>query len=197
MPVGIIMVQTNLIYGEYAVAEKYIRLLEKSWTYREWAKQQRKFLYNDAEVENDPLLGSKRSLLLSPEDTTQQKVAGEQLETAMQLPILANSAQARTAFEYLMGAYLLKKDMASFQYLIDRYWGTPLLPDSPVAYQEALLVAHEKNPEGLDKYALNKDVLNRYADFRKQVLANRNNRGLAGLLYRSFGDTYWYYVVFK
>ena len=191
------LVQTNLIYGEYAVAEKYIRLLEKSWTYREWAKQQRKFLYNDAEVENDPLLGSKRSLLLSPEDTTQQKVAGEQLETAMQLPILANSAQARTAFEYLMGAYLLKKDMASFQYLIDRYWGTPLLPDLPVAYQEALIVAHEKNPEGLDKYALNKDVLSRYADFRKQVLANRNNRGLAGLLYRSFGDTYWYYVVFK
>ena len=135
--------------------------------------------------------------MLSPEDTTQQKVAGEQLETAMQLPILANSAQARTAFEYLMGAYLLKKDMASFQYLIDRYWGTPLLPDLPVAYQEALLVAHEKNPEGLDKYALNKDVLSRYADFRKQVLANRNNRGLAGLLYRSFGDTYWYYVVFK
>lgn len=191
------LVQTNLIYGEYAVAEKYIRLLEKSWTYREWAKQQRKFLYNDAEVENDPLLGSKRSLLLSPEDTTQQKVAGEQLETAMQLPILANSAQARTAFEYLMGAYLLKKDMASFQYLIDRYWGTPLLPDLPVSYQEALIVAHEKNPEGLDKYALNKDVLSRYADFRKQVLANRNNRGLAGLLYRSFGDTYWYYVVFK
>ena len=191
------LVQTNLIYGEYAVAEKYIRLLEKSWTYRDWAKQQRKFLYKDAEVENDPLLGSKRSLLLSPEDTTQQKVAGEQLEPAMQLPILANSAKARTAFEYLMGAYLLKKDMASFQYMIDRYLGTLLLPDLPVAYQEALIVAHEKNPEGLNKYPLSKEVMNRYADFRKQILSNRNNRGLAGLLYRSFGDTYWYYVVFK
>ncbi len=191
------LVQTNLIYGEYAVAEKYIRLLEKSWTYRDWAKQQWKYLYKDAEVENDPVLGVKRSLLLSPEDTTQQKVGGEQLEPSMQLPVLANSAKARTAFEYLMGAYLLKKDIASFQYMIDRYLGTPLLPDLPVTYQEALIVAHEKNPEELNKYTLSKEVMNRYADFRKQILSNRNNRGLAGLLYRSFGDTYWYYVVFK
>ncbi len=191
------LVQTNLIYGEYAVAEKYIRLLEKSWTYRAWAKQQRKYLYNDTEVENDPALGVKRSLLLSPEDTTQQMDAGEQVESAMLLPVLANPAKARTAFEYLMGAYLLKKDMASFQYMIDRYLGTPLLPDLPVTYQEALIVAHEENPERLDKYSLSKDVMDRYADFRKQILSNRDNRGLAGLLHRSFGDTYWYYVVFK
>lgn len=191
------LVQTNLIYGEYAVAEKYIRLLEKSWTYRKWAGEQRKFLYNDEAVVNDRVLGSKRQLLLSAADTTQQKVAGEQIEPSMALPVLANPEKAVTAFQYLMGAYLLQKDLASFQYMIDHYSGTPLLPKLPVPYQEALIVAHEKNPEGLNKYKLDQEVISRYQDFRKQVLANRNNRGLAGLLYRSFGDTYWYYVIFK
>ena len=115
----------------------------------------------------------------------------------MALPVLANPEKAVTAFQYLMGAYLLQKDLASFQYMIDHYSGTPLLPELPVPYQEALIVAHEKNPEGLNKYKLDQEVISRYQDFRKQVLSNRNNRGLAGLLYRSFGDTYWYYVIFK
>ena len=54
------LVQTNLIFGTYPIAEKYIRLLEQMPVYRDWAKQHRAFLYNDAAVEADPLLGLKR-----------------------------------------------------------------------------------------------------------------------------------------
>lgn len=38
------LVQTNLIYGAYPVAEKYIRILENTFYYKDWAKSQRKFL---------------------------------------------------------------------------------------------------------------------------------------------------------
>lgn len=54
------LVQTNLIYGAYPVAEKYIRILEQTFGYRDWARTQKKFLFNDERVEKDPLLGRKR-----------------------------------------------------------------------------------------------------------------------------------------
>ncbi|MDH6356765.1 DUF6057 family protein [Parabacteroides sp. PF5-9] len=62
------LIQTNLIYGEYLVAEKYIRLLEQTFGYRDWAKEHRRFLNNDTAVEADPLFGSKRKML--PAKTT-------------------------------------------------------------------------------------------------------------------------------
>ena len=57
------LVQTNLIYGTYPVAEKYISILEKTYAYRDWAQSQRKYLYNDEVVESDPILGTRRRML--------------------------------------------------------------------------------------------------------------------------------------
>lgn len=56
------LVQTNLIYGTYPIAEKYISILEKTYAYHDWAKRHRGFLYNDKAIEADPVLGPKRKL---------------------------------------------------------------------------------------------------------------------------------------
>lgn len=191
------LVQTNLIFGEYAVAEKYIHLLEKSWFYKEWAQKHRKFLYNDQLVQEDEVLGAKRMLLPAYNDSSELKIAGEDLEAAMMLPLLAHPDQARTAFEYLAGYYLLKKDLPNFHRMIDQHIGTPLLPKLPAAYQEALIVVYESQPEALEKYHLDQQILNKYADFRKTVLNNKRNPNLERLLFRSYGQTYWYYMLFK
>ncbi|MBO6222147.1 MAG: hypothetical protein J6N46_09430, partial [Bacteroidales bacterium] len=52
--------QVELMRGSYEVADKYLSLLEKAPHYRGWAKEQRKFLYDDAAIEADPLLGNGR-----------------------------------------------------------------------------------------------------------------------------------------
>ncbi len=57
------LVQTNLIFGAYPVAEKYIRLLENGFGYRGWAQKHRTFLSNDAAIETDEILGKKRRTL--------------------------------------------------------------------------------------------------------------------------------------
>ena len=95
------LIQTNLIFGEYNIAEKYILLLEKTWFYRDWANKQRKYLNNDKLIEQDPLLGRKRELLPAPNDTNQLIVANEELEPSMMLLILVSPSHAHTAFEYL------------------------------------------------------------------------------------------------
>ena len=60
------LVQTNLIFGNYAVAQKYIRILEKTFAYSDWARSQRRFLNNDRAVDADLLLGRLRRNLSSP-----------------------------------------------------------------------------------------------------------------------------------
>lgn len=55
-----ILALTNIIQGNYALAEKYLNHLDHTLFYSEWAKQQRHFLYNDKAVENDPELGPRR-----------------------------------------------------------------------------------------------------------------------------------------
>lgn len=55
-----LLVKTNIILGEYAVAEKYISHLENTLFYRSWAKEQREYLYNDAKVEASAEYGPRR-----------------------------------------------------------------------------------------------------------------------------------------
>ncbi len=54
------LVLTNIVYGEYAVADKYLRWLEQTLFYRDWARQYRRYLWDDAAVCADPVLGPKR-----------------------------------------------------------------------------------------------------------------------------------------
>lgn len=51
------LVQTNLIFGHYAVAEKYLDIIEKAAFYKEWARKYRTFLYDDEAVLADAELG--------------------------------------------------------------------------------------------------------------------------------------------
>lgn len=190
------LIQTNLIFGEYIVAEKYIRLMEKSPVYHNWAKSQRVFLQDDKAVEQDPVLGVRRALL--PPDSVEVMASGTELIPALSVPVLANPEKAKVAFEYLAAYYLLSRDMNSFIALLNSYKDeVSWLAELPVIYQEGVLVAFENRPEKWKEYALNPDIVNSYVDFRKQVLANRENSGLPGLLRRTYGDTYWFYLMFS
>ena len=191
------LVKTNLIFGAYPVADKYLRLLEQSPVYREWAESQRPFLYNDAQVEADAELGLRRALLPSPADTSQMITSGNEFVMALINPIQANPEKAQTAFQYLAGYYLLAKDLGRFVSLMDEYRGTSALPTLPVRYQEALIVAFEKDSTKWDTYGVQPEVISLYKDFKRQILASRGDRGVANLLRRSYGETYWFYVMFN
>lgn len=186
------LVQTNLIYGTYPVAEKYIALLEQTFAYREWATAHRRFLYNDEAVEQDPVLGSRRKLL--PEQSRLAMLEGLEGD----LEILIQRAPANSAAIQSLGAvYLLSKDLKSFQALVEKYYGTKLLPVLPVSFQEAVIVLSEKEQDYWKRFGISEAVAARFADYKKQVLANRNNRAIARQLNRSYGNTYWFYFMFK
>ena len=186
------LVQTNLIYGTYPVAEKYISILEKTYAYRDWAQSQRKYLYNDEVVESDPILGTRRRML--PDRNSLAMIKGLAGDLALFLEKgPANSA----ALQYLGAMYLLAKDLEGFKALVEKYYGTEFLPVLPVHFQEAVIVMSEKEPDYWKRFNVSETIVARFTDYKKQVLANRNNSALAGLLNRSYGNTYWFYFMFK
>lgn len=186
------LVQTNLIYGTYPVAEKYISILEKTYAYRDWAQSQRKYLYNDEVVESDPILGTRRRML--PDRNSLAMIKG----LAGDLALFLEKGPANSAtLQYLGAMYLLAKDLEGFKALVEKYYGTEFLPVLPVHFQEAVIVMSEKEPDYWKRFNVSETIVARFTDYKKQVLANRNNSAIAGLLNRSYGNTYWFYFMFN
>lgn len=187
------LVQTNLLYGAYPVAEKYIRILENTFYYKKWAASHRKFLYRDDLVEADPVLGPKRKSL--PDASNLAGIDGINAD----LQKLAEVNPQNTAPLHYLGAfYLLSKDLKGFKEMVEKNFGTDVLPALPVYYQEALIVLSEKEPDYWKKYGISDAIVNRFTEYKKQVLAHKSNpAALPGLLRRAYGNTYWYYFMFK
>ena len=184
------LVQTNLIFGAYPIAEKYLRLLEQMPVYREWARQHRTFLYNDAAVEADPLLGMKRRGLPTASDLAGiHGLEHDLLLRAKQQPEYALPIQ------FVGVQRLLAKDLQGFQALLDTYYGTPALPTLPVSFQEAVIMLTERQPERWSYYQVSPAVTTRYGEYRNLVLQNRGNSQLPLLIQRYFGSTYWAYFL--
>lgn len=186
------LIETNLIYGEYAVAEKYISLLERTFAYKEWASNQRRFLYNDKTVLEDENLGARRIALPDTGKLALTDGLNDELEM-----VIKENPDFKNSIEYLGAIYLLSKDLQSFQALIDKYYGTKALPTLPRSFQEALIVMSEKETEMWERYNISESIIKRFSTYKQQVLGNKQNPGIANILYSSFGDTYWFYFMFK
>lgn len=186
------LVQTNLIYGEYKVAEKYIDLLEQTVYYKDWAKQHRALLDNDSAIEADPLLGGKRKGLVDKSFlSTIYGVEADLIHIAEQYP------GNRSAVDYLGGLLLLSKNVKAFSELVDTYFGTAVLPVLPLSFQEAIIILYESEPEKWERFALDSRVIERYGNYRKTILANKGSQALPKIAAREFANTYWFYFMFK
>jgi hypothetical protein len=190
------LVQTNLICGAYPVAAKYIDILEQAPAYFAWATSHRKFLYNDAAVESDPLLGDKRRSLTS----SRALALTEGIDVELQR--IAEANPSSIAPIHYAGAFcLLAKDTERFRALVERHFNTSVLSSLPTAFQEAVIILSENEPAYWQKFGVSAAVVRRFAGYRQQLAAHSrravDNRSLASLMSRDFGDTYWFYFMFK
>ncbi len=186
------LIQAYLVYGNYPVAERYIKMLEETLCYREWAKNHRRFLYNEHEIENDSVLGWKRKTMVR--NNFLYTVMGNEFilaETAMQHP------SDKTSMEYLGAFYLLAKDLAGFKYFIQQFYGTDILPSLPVSFQEAVLILYASSPEEWRNYKISNQSIVRFRAYQRAFLAAQHNPGVRALLASDYKDTYWYYFMFK
>lgn len=186
------LVETNLIYGNYAVARKYIRMLEDTHAYKERALALKRLLDDDEAVSKDPELGFKRRCIAQTDGLAQLEGVPYDL-----LQIVASNPECKTAFEYLGVFCLMNKDIIPFNQLMETYHQAKGLSPMPVSFQEAIILGHEGDKEVWEKYGVTPQVAERFRQFKQTVLSNRGSAALPDKLRAAFGNTYWYYYMFK
>lgn len=188
--------QVELMRGTYEVADRYLSFLEKSLHYRRWAREHRRFLYDDEAVEADPLLGNGRRDFPVLEGFSMFESPISELLRVVD----ANPSDPR-ATQYALAYLLLSKDAESVCRFVDTYYGSPSLRSVPVPVQEAILFFSEYSrnvrtsdslgPEWCRSHGVTPQTEQRFAAFQQATLAS------GGAAPKGYQGTYWHYLLYK
>ena len=103
------LAETNLINGQYAVARKYLQMLEKTIFYRPWAQRTMTLLGNEEAINAHPLYGWLRKVRLEDDflfsEEELDKICGQ---------LFMHNQQNAMAMQYLVIAPLLDGDAQRF-----------------------------------------------------------------------------------
>ncbi len=183
--------EINIVNGEYAVAEKYIMILEKTMFHREWAESMRKYLYNEDECNKSRWITEKRAIIPSKDLL---KAGNEYIIT---LRMLAdNNPDNHMAVDYLLCFHLLSKDMDSFISDFEHYYKSGAGIVLPRVYQEGLLIkiaSGEKSPSDYSRFRFTPEIVQQMTDYMKIF---EENKGKGSALLEKYGKTYWFYYHF-
>lgn len=176
------LIETNLVFGAYDVARKYIAILEKDKSFRKAAASYRRFLDDDEAIEADPVLGPKRKCIPDKDFISLVRGIDEDLKDI----IRANPSHHNT-IEYLGIIYLLDCEMDKFKEVLDEFYGTEALPVLPVSFSEAACMLSEIDRGYWRQVGVSQDLYKRYREFTKRLGT--------GLPMDKFKDTFWYYIM--
>lgn len=129
------LVDTNIENGAYAVAEKYIRKLERTLAYREWAKGRRKYLYDDRAVNRDSVLGLKRKCIFKEDCLIGHAGFDNDLVRTVEA-----CPEHRASLEYLGVMYIVANQKDKFMRLMNKYKGTKAMPHIPASFEKAMRI---------------------------------------------------------
>ena len=187
------LIKTNLAFGAYEVAEKYIAQLEKTWKYKDRAERYRAMIIDKSLIEQDEEIVNLRQSLTNKDHFAIAFGAVTDLDY-----ILEVNPNNKAAFDYIVSFLLLSKDNASIRYFVEKYAGTPVLSQVPEVLQEAIYSIAEQEPDYLKSHGVSEEVFKKYDDFYNKYIQSRNaRRNPAVDLRREFGHTYWYYLMFN
>lgn len=185
------LVRTSLIFGRYQIAEKFIKMLEETMYYKDWATAQRKFLYNDEAVLADPEYGNKRRSL--PTDTREFVQAHGPF--ADLLLTIRTNPKATVARDYAIAYLLLANDIPHINAFINEFYGTEVLPKVPLRLQEAVLAANETDLDFCRAHGVEESTIEEYRLLKSTMLQARNTNAKAEKTLARWRHTYWYYLL--
>ena len=181
----------NMARRDTATAEKYLRYLDLSLFYRQWARQQRANLAlamadSTFHIPDTPVPARCKDFFIPyqvPEYTL--------------LMLLESNPEHRMAFEYLMAYCMLQRDLEKVKWCMDNYYGNFDYPTIPIHYEEALLLYNNVYDEGLDffmQYPVSNATRERYDRYIQAVKAAQGNKRKFEQFQKQFSNTFWYYM---
>ena len=110
------LAETNLILGNYEVARKYLKALQKTLFYSGWADETLQLLGNEEAIARHPEYGRLRQLAYNEDFYFGDQVTAEMLER-----LFISNTDNRLAFEYLKAYYILTGDQESYTQLLRHF----------------------------------------------------------------------------
>ena len=176
------LAETNLMNGQYKVAEKYLKILEKTVFYRPWAKRTMALLGNEKAINEHPLYGKLRQyrlqedLLFSEQEL--DKICGQ---------LFVHNPQNQMAMQYLLLMPLLDRDIPRFMSYV------PVVQErtqyNPRSCQEALAFAFMQQRQQPPRGLISDFILQKMNDFSRIYSNDKQSAELT-----KFKNTVWYYL---
>lgn len=174
------LAETNLINGQYKVAEKYLRMLEKTIFYRTWAKEKLELIAHEEQIDKHPIYGRMRQMRLQDDflfsDTELDKIFGQ---------LFMQNPKNQLAIQYLLIHPLLNKDIDSFmRYLIAVQ---EKVKYNPTVCQEGIIFAYSQRQQAVPEGFVNPTI---QQSFKRFVQVYSQGGGT-----EAFKGTLWYYLM--
>ncbi len=185
------LIQTELIRGNFKVAEKYVNLLGKAMFHKKIALHYKRFLNQREAIVSDPELGPRLQLPMKQDFFSD----GMDLERNLR-SLLANNPSNVQAYDYLMALYLLEKEVdkiaAAMPAFLEANRGIlpPLLDESLLVYK---ITHREENQSHLK---VSPGTLQRFDAYTSILRQYRDQNEAARVLYPTYGSSFWFYLNF-
>ena len=165
------LAECNIVSGDSLAAEKYLRILDKTLVYRQWAENIRR---------HGKDIYKEKIKMVNRHDT----ITITDYAHFLMMQLLDANPDNTIALDYILCSTLLLKDIENFKRDYDRYCIETGKPRIKKLYQEALciwLAGTNAPQEDWQRYIQSQDVIRRFMEYNDQ----RGNP--------KFKDTYWYY----
>ncbi len=183
------IIECEIINGNYQVAAKLLRRLQKTLFYSNWANQMMALLGNEKAINRHPIYGKLRKYREKKQDFL---FSDQEMDQMLGLLFL-NDNHNRMAYEYLMCYELLQRDMEKFMqyYPLGRFVGYDHIPRT---FQEILIgnwMKTHSDPRTIP-YSVDAQNVNNTLNFIQLYMQNPKDSQLNQQPYVSNA---WHYVM--
>lgn len=183
------IIECEIINGNYKVAAKLLRRLQKTLFYRNWANQTMALLGNEKAINRHPIYGKLRKYREKKQDFL---FSDREMDQMLGLLFL-NDNHNKMAYEYLMCYELLQRDMEKFvqYYPLGRFVGYDHIPRT---FQEILIgnwMKTHSDPRTIP-YSVDAQNVNNTLSFIQLYMQNPKDPQLGQQPYVSNA---WHYVM--
>lgn len=183
------IIECEIINGNYKVAAKLLRRLQKTLFYSNWANQTMALLGNEKAINRHPIYGKLRKYREKKQDFL---FSDREMDQMLGLLFL-NDNHNRMAYEYLMCYELLQRDMEKFMqyYPLGRFVGYDHIPRT---FQEILIgnwMKTHSDPRTIP-YSVDAQNVNNTLNFIQLYMQNPKDPQLGQQPYVSNA---WHYVM--
>lgn len=183
------IIECDIINGNYKVAAKLLRRLQKTLFYSNWANQTMALLGNEKAINRHPIYGKLRKYREKKQDFL---FSDREMDQMLGLLFL-NDNHNKMAYEYLMCYELLQRDMEKFMqyYPLGRFVGYDHIPRT---FQEILIgnwMKTHSDPRTIP-YSVDAQNVNNTLNFIQLYMQNPKDPQLGQQPYVS---NVWHYVM--